>query len=152
MEDCSRNRGEGVTVGQDGGAHRNLECYLTFDKKKSSVPCHQIQLTPASFRARKIADPPELRPRAKDAPKYSAIAVSASLTWFWPPWYLKGKLLIHSLHSSWDTAEFYQKIVCFLFFLFAKPEQTSRAEKIWNIINAFFRDWVRCATNCVVHP
>ena len=35
MEDCSRNRGEGVTVGQDGGAQRNLECYLTFDKKKS---------------------------------------------------------------------------------------------------------------------
>ena len=45
-----------------------------------SVPYLVFCLTPASLRARNIAEPPELSPRAKGAPRYSAIAVSASLT------------------------------------------------------------------------
>ena len=53
-----------------------------------SFSFHQYQLTPASFSARNIAEPPELSPRANGTCRYSAIADSASLTWFWPPWYL----------------------------------------------------------------
>ena len=87
MEDCSRDRGEGVAVGQDRGAHFHLGPGMGLIEMLLSA-FEQYPLTPASFRARNIADPPELSPRANGTPKYSAIAVSASLTWFWPPWYL----------------------------------------------------------------
>ena len=64
---------------------------------------HRHWLTPASFRARNIADPPELSPRANGTPKYSAIAVSASLTWFWPPWYLWLTLMHNILLANHTT-------------------------------------------------